>query len=488
MFCGQVVLARRMAIRSFSIVDETSSGPVEALNRCCVLRRISSARHIPSKMFTRFFLIAVAGLMFSQPVFALPAFARRYGTSCTTCHAIIPKLNPFGIAFRNNGYRIPVNDEKFVKTPDVSLGAPEWKKVWPKAVWPGAIPAAAPISFRAVADAEMKSPQPRLNFDFPKFLALYFAGAAGDSISYFGQVALDGTSGSVQIDRAYAQFKLTPERPGFNWAMLKVGRIDGRAEPFSSTYRRTTSESFNVSDYLVFKDGFRLRGREPGIELWGAATGPDDRGGLEYAVGVVQAAGPGAEYATALSVGEPESYNFKDYYWSASYKFFGNGVVGSRHEKESLDTMHNYAEKSLQLGTFGYRGKRDPEIAGFDEDEFTRSGLKLDLYYQNLNLYGAVVLGKDTLEAPVPRIVKSSAFFVEADYMALPWVMPLIRFEKTNYSDGRRSVVAAVPAVNLAIRANVRLEIEGRFFNRAFTARDTRSGINQAVFRLDFLF
>ena len=38
---------------------------------------------------------------------AIPAFARRYETTCQTCHLAYPKLTPFGEAFRRNGYRFP---------------------------------------------------------------------------------------------------------------------------------------------------------------------------------------------------------------------------------------------------------------------------------------------------------------------------------------------------------------------------------------------
>jgi hypothetical protein len=55
---------------------------------------------------------------------AIPAFARKYGTSCQTCHTIFPKLNPFGVAFRLRGYRMPNETEDMVKEKPVSLGAP----------------------------------------------------------------------------------------------------------------------------------------------------------------------------------------------------------------------------------------------------------------------------------------------------------------------------------------------------------------------------
>ena len=37
------------------------------------------------------------------PAEAIPAFSRKYATSCATCHVAFPKLNAFGKAFRNNG-------------------------------------------------------------------------------------------------------------------------------------------------------------------------------------------------------------------------------------------------------------------------------------------------------------------------------------------------------------------------------------------------
>lgn len=38
---------------------------------------------------------------------AVPSFSRKYQTSCLTCHTVYPVLNPFGEAFRRNGYRMP---------------------------------------------------------------------------------------------------------------------------------------------------------------------------------------------------------------------------------------------------------------------------------------------------------------------------------------------------------------------------------------------
>src|SRR5579864_9146175 len=80
--------------------------------------------------------------------FAIPAFSRQYGTSCTTCHIDFPKLNDFGKAFKDAGFKFPKDDENFLKVPPVMLGAPAQKDLWPHTVFPGTIPGLPPIGLR----------------------------------------------------------------------------------------------------------------------------------------------------------------------------------------------------------------------------------------------------------------------------------------------------------------------------------------------------
>src|SRR5450759_554345 len=80
--------------------------------------------------------------------FAIPAFSRQYGTSCTTCHVDFPKLNDFGKAFKDAGFKFPKDDETFIKVPPVMLGAPAQKELWPHTVFPGTIPGLPPIGLR----------------------------------------------------------------------------------------------------------------------------------------------------------------------------------------------------------------------------------------------------------------------------------------------------------------------------------------------------
>src|SRR5215467_12871272 len=87
-------------------------------------------------------------LAFPAVMHAIPAFARQYQTSCTTCHTDFPKLNDFGKAFKDAGFKFPADDETFLKIPPVMLGAPAQKDQFPHAVWPGTIPGISPIGLR----------------------------------------------------------------------------------------------------------------------------------------------------------------------------------------------------------------------------------------------------------------------------------------------------------------------------------------------------
>lgn len=83
------------------------------------------------------------------------------------------------------------------------------------------------------------------------------------------------------------------------------------------------------------------------------------------------------------TAGRPENNNFKDYYGSASYKFGGLGVVGSRSEEQEpqITSPEGYQETSVLLGGFMYTGKGQPSIGGVSEDRLTRTGFKIDAWF-----------------------------------------------------------------------------------------------------------
>ena len=73
---------------------------------------------------TRFVCLATVLLLAAGSARAIPPFARKYSTSCGTCHATVyPKLNPFGRRFKMNGYQYPDGaEESYAATSGSKLG------------------------------------------------------------------------------------------------------------------------------------------------------------------------------------------------------------------------------------------------------------------------------------------------------------------------------------------------------------------------------
>jgi hypothetical protein len=140
-------------------------------------------------------------LFASQDASAIPSFARKYGTSCYTCHSGFPNRNAFGEAFKNNGYRWPGGeDEDKSKQEQLKMGADGWKKTFPESPWPAEIPGYAPIAIWVrgnlvdYSDA-VKTPA-GANITNQKFqwgngifnnATIFFGGTMGDNLSAFVQ-------------------------------------------------------------------------------------------------------------------------------------------------------------------------------------------------------------------------------------------------------------------------------------------------------------
>jgi hypothetical protein len=69
----------------------------------------SGVNRIASRPVKTLLYVATAlGIFLStvSPASALPAFARKYGMPCSSCHEAWPKLSPFGQQFKDNGYQM----------------------------------------------------------------------------------------------------------------------------------------------------------------------------------------------------------------------------------------------------------------------------------------------------------------------------------------------------------------------------------------------
>jgi hypothetical protein len=122
--------------------------------------------------------------------YAIPTFARRYATSCATCHEAYPRLNAVGDSFRMMGFRFP-DDERYRKVQPVELGDEAYKRLWPKALWPSHIPGKSPLSLitRFMFEVDLNgSRQAATTFLLPEEIELVWAGNLGENIAFYGDV------------------------------------------------------------------------------------------------------------------------------------------------------------------------------------------------------------------------------------------------------------------------------------------------------------
>ena len=279
-------------------------------------------------------------ILFAQEASAIPPFARKYRTSCLTCHVMIPKLNAFGEAFRLNGYQIPDGDEPHIKDEPLVTAAPAWKEAWPQANWPGWIPGSPPIALRLQMDTQSTKDETQkfsTNFEFPHEIELLWGGTFGEDLGFFGEVEWKQTGGSgsgdghIETKQGFLKFQNPLEWAGVprRWLNLWWGQMD---QTYLTSYRNLDRVGINhplwgnkkPNDFTVRNlaagttrtsgNNFRLQNMQPGIELNGIL-------------------GSRLFWATGVSTGGGEARfdidNHKDPYYMLRYKFGGRAYDGS---------------------------------------------------------------------------------------------------------------------------------------------------------------
>lgn len=389
----------------------------------------------------RFFLFLVGlfvTVLFTEQSAAIPAFSRKYKTSCSTCHYAFPMLNAFGKAFRNNGYRYPGVDADYIKEEPVSLGSEGQKRAWPNAIWPADMPGTSPFSVRAISRINYEALSAvKWNLELPHEAEVLYAGTIGENFSFFGEVELENEDGETEI--AFPLFLQYDHSPRFH---VTAGMVSADPTP---THSRLTRNHYNVAS-LRTRNGFRLRDDHFGLEVWGAMNGPNSRGGFMYRAGVVNGQG-----------GLSDVNKDKDFYGRATYKIGGLGVTGGA-EAGASETTDFFIDNSLALGAFGYIGTASG--AGEDED-FRIFGGDVDFWYDRFILNGMVMLMNSEIPGTSDR--KSMAYYAQGQYVLYPWLIGVVRYEwedRNTDDDAVKPINSIVPGVTLMARADVKLVFE----------------------------
>jgi hypothetical protein len=400
-------------------------------------------------------------MFFAQPddAGAIPAWARKYKTSCATCHVAFPKMTAFGEAFRRNGFQFPDGtDPEFIKEEPVSIGAEGQKRAFPNAIWPGAIPGTTPVAFLIENEVEYnKNAETKLDFtSFPAEVAVLLGGTLGEAISFYGEVGI-GEEHGVELERVYIIMNnmFGPR----NLLNLKIGQFEPGLLYFSNHRRYGPRYLFLTEGSQAGDNNFSLEPTQQGLELSGTFL----NGRFGYNAGLVEGRGNIVNSA-------------KDFYLRGTYKIGGMRLDGVVPEDMSpVSNTQPWKDNSVMLGGFAYFGKAELGTPTEEHDEgaalakqsgllneenpgdaFRVYGGEVQIFYDRLNLFG--VYTRSTHDSPfiaTPNISTTSTnFMVEANLIAYPWLIPFARFESFKFEDQKRR--RFVPGVTALMRANVR--------------------------------
>jgi hypothetical protein len=397
------------------------------------------------------FVLAAAALMVLGPEqgYGVPAFARKYKTSCQTCHNGFPKLNSFGEAFRRNAYQFPGGtDAEFTKEEPVSLGSEGNKKAFPDAIWPGSLPGSSPISLFMNGEADYNPrTDPRFTFGgLGNSIEAVAAGTLGEDLSFWGHAILS-SDGTLELNRMFLVFSnVIGSDLNFN---LKAGVFEPGLFSFST--HRAWMEGYWLTTQPFSQDmAWSIEETQKGLEVNGLFGGR-----FGYNAGIVEGFGG--------------VHSDKDYYGHVTYKMAGLPLDGVTEGTAAASNTQPYIDNSLTLGVFVYHGKAalGPDSA-LQTNGFTMGGGDINAYYDRFNLFGGIGVRHD--EHPFVGSTVYSAnttvWFSELDVVVYPWLLPGVRFEswKSSMADpgGSGSVVPytdsqVVPGIVALVRPNVKL-------------------------------
>jgi len=444
-------------------------------------------------------VVVVVGLMLASvpKTSAIPAFSRKYQTSCTTCHSDYPELNDFGEAFKKNGFKFPKDDETFVKEPPVLLGSKAQKEAFPGAVYPGEIPGYLPIAFRYEGNFNLNRKQPagviqqngfapRTDLFGPNTFTLIAAGSFGQNLSFW--IDDDISVGGANADGGLGDGWLKYSDLGHGIGLPK-NALNVRFGQFELDIPFTQARSIYLSPYDIYGQA-NVAGSlgttnnpmifgEPqrGVEFGGTPN----NGNFNWSVAVVN--GGNADAAVRSS---------KDVYVRVSQKFNLERDPESRNAIQAAGPTGPHDHTSIRAGFFYYHGKNQqnqdgtlfPGLATIDEP-FYRVGGDLRFKYRKMELYGLGMYGHDDNHLVTAGTLSSapavnfSGGFAGANYWFYPWLIGTFHYDAVNsHADFLNGTPASQyhtrnrfsPGFQVLVRANIKVVGEYQYaFGQPYT-------------------
>jgi len=434
---------------------------------------------------------------------AIPAFSRKYQTSCTTCHNNFPELNDFGLAFKKNGFKFPKDDELFVKDAPVLLGSKAQKEAFPEAVYPGELPGSLPIAFRYEGNLNWNAKQPaavqtsnfvpRTDLFVPNTLTIISAGSFGPNISFWIDDDISAGASGANGGLGDGWLKYNDLGRIFH---LPTNSLNVRFGQFEPDLPFTNARTPYVSGYDVFGESvvaqqscyptgappvcqtaanpFVLGTPQRGIEIGGYPN----NGNFMWSVAVVDGTNSAYGLANKLS-----ARNTKDVYLRVSQQFNLEKDPDSRHAVQAAGPTGPHDHTSIRVGAFYYHGENEynygnstPPFTGLTlgtiNEPFYRVGGDIRFRYRSkFEIYGVGLVGHDNnhqVDTGAGTITNAKAVtftggFVTANYWIFPWFISTMRYDFVNSPSDFINGVSQYqtrnrysPGYTILLRANVK--------------------------------
>jgi hypothetical protein len=479
-------------------------------------------------------------MLSTQPGNAIPAFSRQYGTSCSTCHLDFPKLNDFGKAFKDAGFKFPKDDESMIKVPPVMLGAPAQADMWPHTIFPGKIPGLPPIGLRmnnffqvvgrnrnnfqnvntGATAPTVPSFVPRTDFQTGLF-SIFTAGNFGSDIAFWvdDDISVAGDNAGGGLGDGYLRFVNLSR-----FLHLPTDSLSLRAGQFELDLPFSQARSWNITPWDIYTQAnvgvlnslfpqqnvnnvFTFADAARGVEI----SGGHHYGGYWYSLAVVDqnttGSAAGTDFVPAATTFVSDA-NFKDLYGRFMYRFNLERNKESRNAVQAAGATGPRDHTYLSLGSFYFYGRSVQRFVGVlpsdasvntlltAREPFYRVGGDFSFNYRTFNLFGLYMYGRDHNLVPVdasgtPFAPNPVSFihgvpatfgggFLQADYLAYPWLMLIMRYDAVNSQADRINGLAGItgtpffgpvnatrsrytPGVQFLIHANIKASFEYAF-------------------------
>ena len=363
---------------------------------------------------TKTFLLFVALiLLMPQPGHAIPAFARKFGVKCYTCHTIPPALNKNGYMFKRLGYRMPP-DEMDGSKPAAKVSALDKDIKFSLTNSFAVIFQTSVTGDKNIADNGDGTSTSDSNSSFNlDEAAMFVAGAVPDSgFSYFGHYELyqDGSNGLEQGFGVY-----TGGRANSSY-FVKGGEMhmqEGEGTRAAMFYNLFPDPSYTLSN--VDPINFSLDQHPAGVDV--GYTWASHYFKNIFAVSAKVTNGLNADGSEILG---GSTKNAKDVWADADYWFGPDGGVTVLFYKGSKDQIQNAGADNQ----FTYR----PDIY--------RSGVMGNyLFFDKLDLLGGYIHSNDDWQweqgGPMSHYI-ANTYRGEADYYIKTGTVVMARFDRSN--------------------------------------------------------